>query len=118
VDVNGQRFWMWADARDYVRMEDCTYDRECRVVVLDRERARPVEPERALLAEQRLAALPWLRDAKGTLARWDAGAGVLRGFGVFEGSVPVPAVAHRSRPTTWRLTTNRSCCWPSMRSST
>lgn len=98
MDVNGQRFWMWADARDYVRLEDCAYDRERRVLVLDRERARPVEPERALLAEQRLAALPWLRDTKGTLARWDADARVLRGFGVFEGSVPVPGTGAPQPP--------------------
>jgi phage tail-like protein len=98
MDVNGQRFWMWADARDYARLEDCAYDQARRLLVLDRERARPVEPERALRAEQRLAQLPWLRDAKGTLARWDADARVLRGFGVFEGSVPVPGAGSAQPP--------------------
>jgi phage tail-like protein len=98
MDANGQRFWMWADARDYVRMDDCAYDHQRRLLVLDRERERPVEPERALRAEQRLAQLPWLRDAKGTLARWDPDARVLRGFGVFEGSVPVPGTGAAQPP--------------------
>ena len=98
MDANGQRFWMWADAHDYVRRDDCAYDQGRRLLVLDRERERPVEPERALRAEQRLALLPWLRDSNGTLARWDVDAHVLRGFGVFEGSVPVPGTGAPQNP--------------------
>jgi len=98
MDANGQRFWLWADPRDYTRLDDCAFDRRHRLLQLDRERVREVEPDRALRAEERLAMLPWLRDAKGTLARWDADARVLRGFGIFDGSVAVPGTGHATPP--------------------
>ncbi len=98
MDANGQRFWLWADARDYTQLDDCVLDRGHRLLQLDRERVRDVEPERALRAEERLAALPWLRDAQGTLARWDADSRVLRGFGAFDGSFAVPDTGHATPP--------------------
>lgn len=98
MDANGLRFWMWSERRDYVQLDDCTVDPGERVLMLERERELPVEEGRAALAEQRLAELPWLRDAQGTLARWDAADRVLRGFGVMDGSVPVPGTGAAAQP--------------------
>jgi hypothetical protein len=98
MDANGQRFWLWADASDYTRLDDCVFDRCHRLLQLDRERVREVEPDRVLRAEERLAMLPWLRDAKGTLARWDADHRVLRGFGALDGVVAVPGTGQATTP--------------------
>jgi phage tail-like protein len=98
MDANGLRFWMWTERRDYTRLADCAYDVNTRVLTLERERPAPVEPERALQAEIRLAMLPWLRDAQGTLGRWDPTERVLRGFGVFDGAVAVPGTGSATPP--------------------
>jgi hypothetical protein len=89
---------MWSERRDYAQLDDCTVDSAQRVLMLERERELPVEEGRAALAEQRLAELPWLRDAQGTLARWDVADRVLRGFGVMDGSVPVPGTGTATQP--------------------
>lgn len=98
MDANGLRFWMWSEARDYVQLDDCSYDAARRRLTLEREREPPVEAGRAVQAEQRLGELPWLRDAWGTLARWDVTDRVLRGFGVMDGSVPVPGTGAAQSP--------------------
>jgi phage tail-like protein len=98
MDANGLRFWMWSDERDYLALDECRFDPEQRLLMLERERELPVEAGRAAQAEQRLAQLPWLRDAQGTLARWDSADRVLRGFGVFDGSVPVPGTGAATQP--------------------
>jgi phage tail-like protein len=96
MDANGQRFWLWSAPRDFPRLDDCAFRQ--RLLQLDRERLRPVEPDRALRAEERLAQLPWLRDAQGTLARWDEAERVLRGFGALPGSVAVPGTGAPAAP--------------------
>jgi phage tail-like protein len=98
MDANGLRFWMWSERRDYVRLDDCSYDATQRLLTLERERELPVEEGRAGQAEQRLGELPWLRDAQGTLARWDVVDRVLCGFGVMDGSVPVPGTGAAQSP--------------------
>ncbi len=98
MDANGLRFWMWSERHDYALLDDCSYDAGQRLLTLERERELPVEEGRAGQAEQRLGELPWLRDAQGTLARWDVTDRVLRGFGVMEGSVPVPGTGAVQSP--------------------
>jgi hypothetical protein len=78
MDANGQRFTLYAQPGDFAALDDVVWQPAARVLTLARERAAPVEADRALLAEERLARVPAVRDGFGQLARWDSTERMLR----------------------------------------
>lgn len=95
MDANGLKFWMLAEAHDWVLAGEqpaLRYDRDRRSLRLTSQAAvlPPVEPDGTEAeATARLERVPQARDASGTRARWDAATGRIMATGALSGQVPI-----------------------------
>jgi phage tail-like protein len=106
MDANGLRFWMLADADQWLlpgEQSPVLYDRERRALRLASQAAElpPEEPASAAAqAQARLELVPTARDAYGTRAAWDDAAGRIVAGGALAGVVPIWEPPTGSAPPT------------------